>query len=167
MLRRTRLLDFLGDAGTEFADEISGLLRVSGGGENRAGVVLQNFQPILNVGGMIFAAPAPVQDRRTRRQRLIRQPILPGHRHCCRNGGRRSRGRGGSCCSSSGSAHARALNNSCRHRGRIQTAASARRRSRGCNMRGCRRGRFGAGGMKEFFGMIDAGTGSSVGAAFA
>src|SRR5258708_656849 len=55
LLSRTGLLDFLGGAGAGFVGEISGLLRVRGGGENRAGVVLQNFQPVGDIGGVIFA----------------------------------------------------------------------------------------------------------------
>lgn len=55
ILSRTGLLDFLGDAGAEFVDEISGLLRVRGGGEDRAAVVLQNFEPVGDIGGVIFA----------------------------------------------------------------------------------------------------------------
>jgi hypothetical protein len=51
---RTGLLDFLGGAGAEFY-EISGLLRVRGGGENRAAVVPQDFQPVGDLGGVIFA----------------------------------------------------------------------------------------------------------------
>src|SRR6266705_5407928 len=45
----------LGRLRAEFVDEIRGALRVRGGGENRAVVVLQNFQPIRDVGGVIFA----------------------------------------------------------------------------------------------------------------
>jgi hypothetical protein len=55
MLSRTGLLDFLGGAGAEFMDEICGLLRMRSGGENRAAVVLQNFQPIGDIGGVVFA----------------------------------------------------------------------------------------------------------------
>ena len=55
MSSRTDLLDFLDTASAELVNEISGPLCVRCGGENRAAVVLQNFQPVGNVGGMIFA----------------------------------------------------------------------------------------------------------------
>src|SRR5260370_10666240 len=54
-LSRTGLLDFLGGAGAEFVDKISGFLRVRGGGENRPAVVLQDFQPVGDIGGVVFA----------------------------------------------------------------------------------------------------------------
>jgi hypothetical protein len=44
MLSRTGFLDFPGGGGAEFVDEISSLLRMRGGGENSAAVILQNFQ---------------------------------------------------------------------------------------------------------------------------
>ena len=39
----------------EFMDEIRGALRVRGGRENRAAVILHDFQPVRKVGGMILA----------------------------------------------------------------------------------------------------------------
>jgi len=39
----------------ELVNEIGGLLRVRGGSENRAAVVLQDFQPVGDIGGVIRA----------------------------------------------------------------------------------------------------------------
>jgi hypothetical protein len=55
MLSRIGVLDFFGDTGAKFVDEIRGRLRVRGGGENREGVVLQDFQPVGYISGVILA----------------------------------------------------------------------------------------------------------------
>src|SRR5689334_18711166 len=52
---RGRLSGGLGGLRAEFTDEVGGALRVRGGGEHGAVIVLQNFQPILNIGGVVLA----------------------------------------------------------------------------------------------------------------
>jgi len=49
--------DALGRGGlrAEFVDEIRGALRVGGGGEDGAGVVLEDFEPVRDIGGVILA----------------------------------------------------------------------------------------------------------------
>ncbi len=111
-------------------DEICGALRVRGGGENRAAVVPQDFQPIRNIGGVIFAGlkrqfKIGTEESRSQfgNEFLLRIGIA------AETVAAEVAVKAVFAAGPVTSVHEQALNNSCQRRGRIRTAASARRRS--------------------------------------
>ena len=99
---------------------IGGLLRVAGGGEDRALVVLQDLKPRRDIGGVVVAGFRRDASRRIKTPRRFRRQAPPSHSPHRQNACGLNRDQGGSGGESNGSSHAQGWRNSSRRRGSIQ-----------------------------------------------